>query len=139
MSMSFYPKRRRVPQVMIVSLIDIFAILLIFVIVSTTFRKEQPAVTIRLPESKTATASQPKREPLVLTISKDSELFLDDKPVVLERLAPLLRQLVQRDPGTFFALNADRDAPFGTVMRVLDGLKEAGVKGSLTAFMERSK
>lgn len=124
---------------MIVSLIDIFAILLIFVIVSTTFRKEQPAVTIRLPESKTAAASQPKREPLVLTISKDSELFLDDKPVVLERLAPLLRQLVQRDPGTFFALNADRDAPFGTVMRVLDGLKEAGVKGSLTAFMERSK
>ena len=47
--MNFYPKRRRMPQVMIVSLIDIFAILLIFVIVSTQFRKEQPAVTIRLP------------------------------------------------------------------------------------------
>lgn len=137
--MNFYPKRRRMPQVIIVSLIDIFAILLIFVIVSTQFRKEQPAVTIKLPESKTATASQPKREPIVLTISKESQLFLDEKPVVIERLAPILKEVVKRDPSTFFALNADRDAPFGTVMNVLDGLKEAGVKGSLTAFMERPK
>jgi biopolymer transport protein ExbD len=37
------------------------------------------------------------------------------------------------------ALNADKEAPFGVVMKVLDGLKEAGVKGSLTAFMERAK
>jgi biopolymer transport protein ExbD len=137
--MTFYPKRRRAPQVIIVSLIDIFAILLIFVIVSTTFRKEQPAVTIRLPESKTATTAQPKREPIILTISKESQLFLDEKPVVLERLAPLLRELVKHDPGTFFALNADRDAPFGTVLHVLDGLKEAGIKGNLTAFMDRPK
>jgi biopolymer transport protein ExbD len=96
-------------------------------------------VTIRLPESKTAKIAQPKREPLVLTSSKDSQLFLDEKPVVLERLAPLLKELAKRDPGTFFALNADREAPFGMVLHVLDGLKEAGIKGNLTAFMERPK
>ena len=137
--MNFYPKRRRMPQVMIVSLIDIFAILLIFVIVSTQFRKEQPAVNIRLPESKRATTATPKREPIVLTISKESQLFWDNNPVDIERLSPLPKQLVLQDPATFFALNADRDAPFGMVMRVLDGLKEAGVKGNLTAFMERPK
>jgi biopolymer transport protein ExbD len=109
--MNFYPKRRRPPQVIIVSLIDIFAILLIFVIVSTTFRKEQPSVSIRLPESKTTTVAQPKREPVVLTISKESQLFLDAKPIVMEKLATTLRELVERDPNTFFALNADRDAP----------------------------
>jgi biopolymer transport protein ExbD len=37
------------------------------------------------------------------------------------------------------ALNADKEAPFGMVLKVLDALKEAGVKGSLTAFMERVK
>jgi biopolymer transport protein ExbD len=68
--MNFYPKRRRTPQVVIVSLIDIFAILLIFVLVSSNFRKAQPAVTIRLPDSKSSTVAQPKREPIVLTISK---------------------------------------------------------------------
>ena len=139
MSMNFYPKRRRTPQVIIVSLIDIFAILLIFVLVSSNFRKAQPAVTIRLPESKSTTVSQPKREPIVLTISKDSELFLDEQRVEVERLAPLLKQLVKRDPDTTLALNADKEAPFGTVLKVLDGLKDSGVKGSLTAFMERAK
>ncbi|MEI6713308.1 MAG: biopolymer transporter ExbD [Verrucomicrobiota bacterium] len=137
--MNFYPKRRRMPQVMIVSLIDIFAILLIFVLVSSNFRKAQPSVTIRLPDSKSTTVAQPKREPLVLTISKDSQLFLDETPVVIERLAPMLKDLVKRDPNVVLALNADRDAPFGMVMKVLDGLKDSGVKGNLTAFMERSK
>ena len=56
--MKFYTRQRRMPQVIIVSLIDIFAILLIFVIVTTTFKREQPAVTIKLPESKTAVASR---------------------------------------------------------------------------------
>lgn len=124
---------------MIVSLIDIFAILLIFVLVSSNFRKAQPSVTIRLPDSKSTTVAQPKREPLVLTISKDSQLFLDETPVVIERLAPMLKDLVKRDPNVVLALNADRDAPFGMVMKVLDGLKDSGVKGNLTAFMERSK
>lgn len=137
--MNFYPKRRRTPQVVIVSLIDIFAILLIFVLVSSNFRKAQPAVTIRLPDSKSSTVAQPKREPIVLTIAKDSQLFLDDQPVVVERLAPLLSELVKREPNITLALNADRDAPFGTVLKVLDGLKDSGVKGNLTAFMERAK
>ena len=52
--MTFYRRKRRMPQVIIVSLIDIFAILLIFVIVTTTFKKAQPQVTIKLPESKSA-------------------------------------------------------------------------------------
>jgi biopolymer transport protein ExbD len=137
--MNFYPKRRRTPQIIIVSLIDIFAILLIFVIVSTNFRKAQPNVVIRLPESKSAATAQPKREPIILTIAKDSRLFVDEKPVEFERLVPILKAVQSKDPGLVLALNADKEAPFGVVMKVLDGLKEAGVKGSLTAFMERAK
>ena len=38
--MRFYTRKKRTPQLIIVSLIDILAILLIFFIVSTTFRKE---------------------------------------------------------------------------------------------------
>lgn len=130
------------PQVMIVSLIDIFAILLIFVIVTTTFKKEekpQPAVTIKLPESKTAAAGAKGAEPLVLTISKEEEIFLDDKKVTLEELAPALKGMMRERPNHQLALNADTQAPFGTVIKVLDVLKEAGVKGNLAAFMDPKK
>ena len=137
--MNFYPRKRRSPQILIVSLIDIFAILLIFVLVSSNFRKAQPSVTINLPEAKTTRVVAGKREPIVITISGASQLFVDEQLVELEKLAPMLATLVKRDPSITVALNADRDAPFKTVWRVIEGLKEAGVKGNLTAFMEQSK
>ena len=74
--MNFYPRRRRKPEVIIISLIDIFAILLIFVIVTTTFKSELPAVTIKLPDSKSAVVAQEGDAALRLSISEKEEIFL---------------------------------------------------------------
>jgi biopolymer transport protein ExbD len=137
--MKFYARQRRMPQVIIVSLIDIFAILLIFVIVTTTFRREQPAVTIKLPESKTAVSSDQPSEPVVLTISPSDEIFLDAKKISLEDLKPALQELMVAKPHQTLALNADTKAPFGTVIKVIDVLRDAGVKGNLAAFIDLKK
>jgi biopolymer transport protein ExbD len=136
---NFYPRRRRMPQVIIVSLIDIFAILLIFVIVTTTFKTAQPEVTIKLPESKTAVAADKIREPIVLSIAENDELFLAAKKLTLEELKPAIQALMQQAPVPTLALSADKKAAFGTVIKVLDVLKEAGVKGNLSAFTEAAK
>lgn len=137
--MRFYTRRRRMPQVIIVSLIDIFAILLIFVIVTTTFKREQPAVTIKLPESKTAVSSEVSTEPVVLTIAPEGDIFLDAKPVTIEELKAALVDLVQKNSKQTLALNADTKAPFGIIVKVIDVLRDAGVKGNLAAFMETKK
>ena len=137
--MNFYPRRRRTPQVIIVSLIDIFAILLIFVIVTTTFKTAQPEVTIKLPESKTAVAAEKLKEPVLLSIAENDELFLAAKKLTLEELKPAVQALMRQSPTPALALNADKKAAFGTVIKVLDILKEAGVKGNLSAFTETAK
>jgi biopolymer transport protein ExbD len=137
--MKFYTRQRRTPQVIIVSLIDIFAILLIFVIVTTTFKHAQPAVTIKLPESKTAVASDKPTEPIVLTIAENEEIFLDSKKLSLEELKPALEALIKSKPQQTLALNADTKAPFGTVIKVIDILRESGVNGNLAAFMDLKK
>ncbi len=137
--MKFYTRQRRTPQVIIVSLIDIFAILLIFVIVTTTFKREQPAVTIKLPESKTAVASDKPEEPVILSISENEEIFLDAKKVTIEDLKPALEDMMKAKPHQTLALNADTKAPFGTVIKVIDVLREAGVNGNLAAFMDQKK
>jgi biopolymer transport protein ExbD len=125
------------PQVIIVSLIDIFAILLIFVIVTTTFKQSlPPSVTIKLPESKTAVQAEKAEEPITLTISEQEEIFLDNKPVTIEELRTAVAAFVNGKTKRTLALNADTKAPFGTVIRVLDVLREAGVKGNLAAFMD---
>jgi len=123
------------PAVIIVSLIDILAILLIFVIVTTTFRRDQPAVVINLPDSKTATAAPTQADPAILSISKDKTLFLDGKPVELSDLKLALEQMLAATPNRGLALNADKDAPFGMVVSVMDILKEANVR-NVPAFTE---
>ena len=133
--MRFYTRKRRMPAVIIVSLIDILAILLIFVIVTTTFRRDQPAIVINLPDSKTATSAPSQTDPAILSISPDKKLFLDTKPVELSGLKLALQEMLAATPNRPLALNADKDAPFGVVVSVMDILKEANVH-NVPAFTE---
>ena len=134
--MRFYTRKRRAPSIIIVSLIDILAILLIFFIVTTTFRKNQPQLQINLPESKSAEqAPAEKDEPVVLSVKNADEISLDGKPVTLDLLADALKTVRAQAPARPIAMQADREAPFGVVVKVLDALKDAGVK-NIPAFTQ---
>lgn len=135
--MKFYARPRRTPQVIIVSLIDIFAILLIFVIVTTTFKKLQPEVTIKLPESKSAVSADSSEEPVVLSVTDGEEIFLDEKKVSLEELTGAVQKLIAEKGRPNLAMKADKKVSYGFLIQVLDALKEAGVKGNLSAFTEK--
>ena len=135
--MKFYARPRRTPQVIIVSLIDIFAILLIFVIVTTTFKKIQPQVTIKLPESKNAVSSDSSDEPVVLSVSDTEEIFIDAKKVSLSELTSAVQKLIAEKGRPNLAMKADKKVSYGFLIQVLDALKEAGVKGNLSAFTEK--
>ena len=134
--MRFYTRKHRAPSIIIVSLIDILAILLIFFIVTTTFRKNQPQLQINLPESKTAEqAPSAQTDPAVLRVKSANQITLDEKPVTLEALAQTLKALRDQAPSRPIAMQADREAPFGVVVKVLDALRDAGIK-NVPAFTQ---
>jgi biopolymer transport protein ExbD len=137
--MKFYTRPRRTPQVIIVSLIDIFAILLIFVIVTTTFKRVQPEVTIKLPESKSGVAAEKSDEPIVLTVTPQEELFLGKQKVSLSELTAAVQKLVEEKGTPKLAMAADDKVSYGFLLKVLDALKDAGVKGNLSAFTKAKK
>lgn len=137
--MRFYTRQRRMPTVIIVSLIDIFAILLIFVIVTTTFKQVQPEVAIKLPESSTAGPSEQAEAPLMLTVSSEGKVFLEQKELALEALRREMEEVALVSPKRRIAMRADENAPFGSIIRVLDVLKEAGVSGRVSALTEGTK
>jgi biopolymer transport protein ExbD len=127
--MRFYTKRKRTPQIIIVSLIDIFAILLIFFIVTTTFKTAQSQLSINLPESKTSTEAKSSQQPLILAITKDEKIYLGDKAVAsVDELASSLKDSQQKDPNRAIAMSASKEVSFGFLIQVLDALKEAGIK-----------
>jgi len=127
--MRFFTRKRRAPSIIIVSLIDILAILLIFFIVTTTFKKETPQMQINLPDSKSAEAAPAeKTEPLVLRVKGADEIMLGDQKITLDSLASDIKAARAAEPERPIAMQADREAPFGVVVKVLDSLKEAGLK-----------
>jgi biopolymer transport protein TolR len=127
--MRFYVKRKRTPQIIIVSLIDIFAILLIFFIVTTTFKTAQTQLAIKLPESKSATQSQTPAEPVFVEVNKEEKIQFDGKPVGdLDELKSALQQFQGKAPDRPLAMKADEEVPFGFMVKILDTFKDAGVK-----------
>ena len=130
--MKFAVRKRRAPSIIIVSLVDILTILLIFFVVSTTFKKDQPEVKINLPESKTATTAPAELEHAILTVSENDEIKLDGKTIAVEDLEGAVRNLSETRKSSL-ALQADKKASFGIIVKVMDALKLAGVK-NLPAF-----
>jgi biopolymer transport protein ExbD len=135
--MKFASRKRRAPSIIIVSLVDVLVILLIFFVVSTTFRTDQPEVQINLPESKTATNAPAELEHALITVDPDDEIKLDGRVVAIEDLEKAVRDLSATRKSSL-AMQADKQASFGTIIKVMDALKLAGVK-NLPAFTQPGK
>jgi biopolymer transport protein ExbD len=125
--MNLRPRRRPVPMIPIVSLVDIMVILLIFFVATTTFRKDRAQVKITLPEAKQVGESAPAQElRKAITVTKDQQLFLDGKPVNAENLAEALTRLRSEQPQAKLELEADTETALGVLMKVWDALRSAG-------------
>ncbi|HAK06453.1 MAG TPA: biopolymer transporter ExbD [Spartobacteria bacterium] len=135
--MNFVVRKRRAPTIIIVSLVDILIILLIFFVVSTTFKKDQPEVQINLPDSKTATKRPAELEHAIVSVDKKNEIQLDGQTVGVDELEAAVRDL-PADRKSTLALQADKEASWGTIVKVMDALKLAGVK-NLPSFMREEK
>ena len=130
--MKFVVRKRRAPTIIIVSLVDILIILLIFFVVSTTFKKDQPEVQINLPESKTATNKPAELEHAIVSVDQNDDVKLDGRSISIDELESAVRQLPAGRKSSL-ALQADKKASFGTIVKVMDALKLAGVR-NLPAF-----
>ena len=124
-------KRRQAPAVIIISLIDVLIVVLIFLMVTSTF-KQQPAVKLVLPESKQSKAGASETA-LVVTIPNKGPLSLGMVAVTIEELQKRLVEAVQKNPETSLSIRADTDAPFGQIIKVMDAAKAATIQ-AVNAF-----
>ena len=135
--MQFIRKPRRPPILNIISLIDILVVLLIFYIATTVFKKSEPKINIKVPESTTAKSTQ-ETPPSIIYVTADSKIFLDDAPVEPDQLGDLLKSKLAADPSFKVAMKADTKAPFGVITKVMDAAHIAGI-ADLPTFMDTAK
>ena len=128
-------KRRSSPAVIIVALIDVLIVLVIFLLVTTTF-KQPPALHLTLPTSNQALKSGANdNPPLIVSIDAQGmfRVGLDGLPVTPDQLTARFQQEAQRNPQIQLAVRADKNAPWGKIVAVMDAASAAHIK-ILSAF-----
>lgn len=126
--MNFYTKKRKRPAVPIITLIDILAILLIFFIVTTTFKKRESLVKVNLPHSSEMGESDERENRMPIALDPDGQISLGDQVLTIEQLPAALRELKRSNPAAKLELKADADTPLKVVVKIWDAVTKAGVE-----------
>jgi len=116
--------RRFPPTVEPAAMVDVVLLVLLFFLVSPTF-VTQPGVRISLPESSAATG-MPLRS-IVVTVTAEGLVFLNDRRSDLDALADEFRRLHEQDPSLPLLLQADSSISLETQMRIYRDAQQAGI------------
>ena len=106
----------------ITPLVDVvLVLLLIFMLTAPVL---QSGIQVAVPH--TRMVSQLTEVHLVVTIDKDQNVFLQDKPVNIHDLSAVLAQNPNNQKKVIY-VRADESVPFGAFASVMDAVKQAGI------------
>jgi biopolymer transport protein ExbD/biopolymer transport protein TolR len=106
----------------ITPLVDVVLVLLLIFMVTAPVL--QSGVQVAVPQ--TRQVNQLTEEHLVVTIDKDQNVFLQDKPVNIHNLASELARNPRNQKKVIY-VRADQAVPFGAFASVMDAVKQAGI------------
>lgn len=109
----------------ITPLVDVVFLMLIFFLVSTTF-KVGSSLKLELPTSKTQEEVQDVKE-VVISISAAGQIYVADEPVEDRDLRRRILNASKGDPGIRVVIRADAEAQHKRVVFALDTLRQLGL------------
>lgn len=122
------PVPHKKARIEIIPLIDImFFLLASFMLVSLSMIRMK-GVKVSLPQAMSG-AQETKTDFITITVKPTGEILWDKEtaPIAAEQLVAKIRPMFEKDNELRIYINADRDATHGTVIDVLDRVRQAGV------------
>ncbi len=116
-------KGRILSEINVTPLVDVMLVLLIIFMITAPMMKR--GVVMELPRAK-ATVMRLKSIPVVISVTKRGYYF-NGKRVSLKGLKLLARRVLSSKPDASFVIEAQRDVPFESVVRVLAELRNMGI------------
>lgn len=125
-------RRPRRPMINITSLVDVMFLLMIFLLVTTTFQ-ERLGIDIALPEANTGAEQSTQKNYLVTVTRTGTVLFgqqdsAQPQEMNITELRQALEEVMRTQPGAAILLEADGGAPFKDAVSVIDAARQVGGK-----------
>ena len=105
-------------------MIDMVFILVIFLLVSTSFVKET-GINVNRPSAQTAVRQA--RGNILIGIRADGQVWMEGKPVDVRAVRAHVERLHAENPGGAVVIVADKGARTGLLVQVMDQARLAGV------------
>lgn len=134
--MKFQINRRR-SRIELVPMIDVMFFMVIFFMLFSTLNSAQNGVAVDLP--KALQLGEPKNNSVVISINKDSQLFIGKQKINLTGLGERIRLELGKDPKTNVIINPDTVVSYGELIKVMDVLAGAGVQRPLLGVTRTTK
>ena len=108
----------------VIPLVDVMLVLLIIFMVTAPMMMHGVKVDLPRTESRNIKTEE---DPLLLTITKKGDIFIEDYKVAFKDLKGKLERIFSNRAGKEILLQADKEVPYGVVMRIMAQVKEAGI------------
>ena len=113
-----------ISQINVTPLVDVMLVLLIIFMVTAPIL--QQGVTVDLPKVAAGPLTG-QEEQLVVNVAKTGQVFLNDTAMTPDELTAKLRAIAAARPDRQLYVRADQAVPYGTVMRVMGAVHDAGL------------
>jgi biopolymer transport protein TolR len=114
-----------IAQINVTPLVDVMLVLLVIFMVTAPII--QQGVQVNLPQAK-AGAIAGTEEMLIVTISKNGKVYLNDNVMSLPELGDKLRAIRKLQADKQVYLRADQDVRYGLVIKTIAEIKQAGIE-----------
>jgi biopolymer transport protein TolR len=116
--------KRFMSDINVTPLVDVMLVLLVIFMVTAPMLMQ--GVDVNLPTTKTA-AIKSQEDPLILTVDKKGDIYLENHLVKIEDLGNKMETIFKYRREKEVLLRADKDLPYGVVIKVMAEVKKAGV------------
>ncbi|MGH7367846.1 MAG: ExbD/TolR family protein, partial [Candidatus Rokuibacteriota bacterium] len=109
-------------EINIIPLVDVILVLLLIFMLTAPLMYR--GIDVNLP--KTSGKPTVVEERMVLTVTKEQTIYVNDKPVALSALEQTLRDLFKNRQDKTLYLRADQALQYGLVVETMDRVRRAG-------------
>jgi biopolymer transport protein TolR len=122
---------RPMSDINVTPLVDVMLVLLVVFMVTAPLLTV--GVPVDLPQTQAPPINEPK-EPTVITVNKDGQLFIQEAEVPIDNLVAKLQAITNSNPDAVLYVRGDKDINYGKVLEVMSLISNAGFhKVSLVA------
>jgi biopolymer transport protein TolR len=113
-----------ISDINVTPLVDVMLVLLIIFMVTAPMMTH--GVRVDLPETESKSIKT-QEDPLILSITRKKEIFIEDYKVELDDLGDKLSKIFANRAAKEILLQGDKGVSYGFVMTVMSQVKEAGI------------